>query len=472
MKDGQRAITDQNWQQDGIPILKRVIISSPVEPLKPFDATLTVRKVPPDGWDPDDPESVDADLWRETETVITGIRNGLPGLDSPDIGDIGWVLDDYFGQPVLLILEPAGVVMNLVKYVADSGIIKWQRYIRYGATTAVMGVVYHPGEDMLYATLAQYANGFSDTTMGETYLARVNPASGHIESIVEGVYPVVGPAETGTPAAGTPIVGNRRALCAASLSLSGEGNVLCIGGAEPLDDNLSQDIYVFWVADGEVIRSESTGLANIPWATGWSVSGVYGSDDAVFSRSGVTGSPGVDGVTQRVGETEWTCSETNAMACNFSPTGPIGAGNFNPSPAFGFEIDEASGVATTCVTIPSNQIPIWFDGAFRSPEKSGSFGAEITGVAASEDGARWANAESGAGYIVPAGTQTEMIVRASTGVDRETTTEWVERCPDGNPALVGDPGPSLGVCFQGDNYVIAGGYRRVKIENSHAFNPR
>lgn len=105
MKDGQRAITDPHWQESGGPVLKRVSIVGTAYPKKTFSVKLTIPKEPPDGWDPEDPETEDADLWTVTDTTIPNVRYGLPSGDELSEGTIGWILDDYYGRPVLILAE-------------------------------------------------------------------------------------------------------------------------------------------------------------------------------------------------------------------------------------------------------------------------------------------------------------------------------------------------------------------------------
>ncbi len=100
-----RNVTDPKSFTPGGPAWKRVVIIDTAEPLKKFDVRLTVPKEPPPGWDPEDSESEDADLWRETDTIIKGVRYGLPSDETFDAGSIGWILDDYYGRPVLLLAE-------------------------------------------------------------------------------------------------------------------------------------------------------------------------------------------------------------------------------------------------------------------------------------------------------------------------------------------------------------------------------
>lgn len=100
-----RNLTDPRSATPGGTVWKRVVIVGTAKPLHTFDVKLTVPATPPNGWDPLDSGSVDADLWRETGTTIKGVRYGLPSEDELTEGTVGWILDDYYGRPVLLLAE-------------------------------------------------------------------------------------------------------------------------------------------------------------------------------------------------------------------------------------------------------------------------------------------------------------------------------------------------------------------------------
>ena len=107
MSPEPRAITDPLYAQTGGPVWKRVVIigEDGARPKHTFDVKLTVPQPPPADWDPEDEDSDEADLWRETDVIIKNVRYGLPSNDELDEGTVGWILDDYYGRPVLLLAE-------------------------------------------------------------------------------------------------------------------------------------------------------------------------------------------------------------------------------------------------------------------------------------------------------------------------------------------------------------------------------
>lgn len=96
--------TDPQSATPGVAILQRVILIEEAEPRKVFKVKRTAFRGPPDGWDPDDAESEDADLWTVTDEVITKVRYGLPYGSNLPVDTIGWIAW-YEGRPFLVLAE-------------------------------------------------------------------------------------------------------------------------------------------------------------------------------------------------------------------------------------------------------------------------------------------------------------------------------------------------------------------------------
>lgn len=101
-----RPTTDANWNVPPQPVWLRVKITTLAEPKKTFDCVVTYPKAVPADWDPEDPETDEADLWEVSEEAIKGVRYGLPSADVLEIGTIGWARY-YYGRWVLLLAECA-----------------------------------------------------------------------------------------------------------------------------------------------------------------------------------------------------------------------------------------------------------------------------------------------------------------------------------------------------------------------------
>lgn len=83
------------------PLLYRVILQADLEETGSVSGKVTVPVKPAD---PDDPDNEDSDWWRETEQVISKIRNGLPNSTTIPEGNAVWI-HNYFGRWVVLVPE-------------------------------------------------------------------------------------------------------------------------------------------------------------------------------------------------------------------------------------------------------------------------------------------------------------------------------------------------------------------------------
>lgn len=104
IRNTPRPTSDPTARVPGLPLLQRVVIHTQAEPQRTFSVKLTSWKGPPPDWDPD--EGDEADLWTVTETLITGVRYGLPSSETLTVDTVGWIA--YFeGRPYLIIAECA-----------------------------------------------------------------------------------------------------------------------------------------------------------------------------------------------------------------------------------------------------------------------------------------------------------------------------------------------------------------------------
>lgn len=394
-----------------------------------------------------------------------------------------------------------GGLMNLVKYNAATGIIKWQRNIKYELAKVVMGVVYNPGDECMYATLAQQPTGIyeSETDNGETYLAQVNPNSGALVKIIDGVYPTNSRWGVNMFSYWVPFVAWYYEMAAKSINVDGDGNILVVGGKVPLDSDHDQNIFIFWIHDGEVIDEFDTGLKHVARATPWSVCGVHGSDDAIFFRSGYA-EAAVDGgstvelsVTKRVtraGAVVWSKNAAVEIPCNFAPDGTIGCANGSAFGSNGNKFDAATGVSSAAPTIGGQcETPVWLNGAWSSATKAGGgFGTRSMHSAVNPSGDRIATVED----VSPEWALTEPLPPPDEGPPNNnssrglfhvcdvrtgksvSTMVWRERGPNGAFArgygdTSNDDVAPLGVTWPSDDYVIAGGYPRDKFTNEQRY---